>query len=121
MIEFVILKDLPVKELEKFEDQTIYTMARSTLDYTLCGNNFPLRTGNLLKSSMAQGVRQEKQNVYCLDVPAGAEYAEYVWEMPQETNWTNPQTLAQWYASVFENKKELIVHNAVNTALRSVK
>lgn len=120
-IEVKILKDIPVEKLEKFADLTVYAVARNTLDYTLSENRFPYKSGNLQRSSMAQAVRKEKNATYCLDVPVGAEYAEYVWQFPQNVSWTNPDTYAQWYITTYKNRAEILTHNAVNSALRSVK
>lgn len=121
IIEVEILEHLPVDKLDKFVDLAVMGVARGTLDYTLSENRFPYRSGNLQTSSMSEGVRQESNGVYCLDVPSGADYAKYVWQFPQEINWTNPDTYAQWYVTTYNNKAEIITHNAVGNALRSVK
>ena len=120
-IEVILLEDIPVNKINKYVDLTVYGVARNTLDYTLSDNRFPYKTGNLQRSSMAQGIKQESDAVYCLNVPSGADYAEYVWQFPQNINWTNPDTYAQWYFNTYVNKTEIITHNAVNNALRSVK
>lgn len=120
-IEVEIIKDLPVKELDKFVDLTVFAVARNDLDYTMSENRFPYRTGNLQRSSMAQGITKESNGVYCLYVPEGANYAARVWQYPQNTAWTNPDTYAQWFVTTYHNKMEIITHNAVTTALRSVR
>lgn len=119
-IEVKIIKPMNVKQIQKFEDLTIENIARGTLDYTLADSRFPRRTGNLERSSMAQAVRKEADFVYCLDNPVGAEYAEYVWELPQETHWTNPNTYSKWFVAVFKEKNGLITKQAVDNSLRSV-
>ena len=120
-VEVKLIEDLPTDKLNEYVDLVVYGIARGTVDYTLSENRFPRRTGNLQQSSMAQPIRQEANGMYALDIPAGAEYAKYVWEFPQETNWTNPETYAQWYLTTFKNKAEIITQNAVNNAIRSVK
>ena len=119
-VEVKIIKDLPIEELQKYVDLTIYGVARGTMDYTASDNRFPKRTGNLQMSSMAHDPRKENNGVYCLDVPAEAEYAKYVWNM-ENVNWTNPETYAKWFITVYQEKKDIITHNAVENAIRSVK
>lgn len=120
-IEIEIVKDLPVDKIKKYADLVVLGVARQTKDYTNSDSRFPRLTGNLQNSSMAQEVRKEQDYVYCLDVPGGANYARYVWEFPQETNWTNPNTYAQWYNKVYSEKKETITKLAIDNALRSIK
>ena len=119
-VEVQILKDLPVDEIEEYMDLTIYGVARATMDYTLSDNRFPYRTGNLQRSSMAHDPRKEKEYTYCLDVPAEADYAKYVWNM-ENVNWTNLDTYSKWFETVYKEKKDIITQNAVNNAIRSVK
>lgn len=120
-VEVQILKDLPIDKINKYVDLVIYGIARNTLDYTMAENRFPYKTGNLQRSSMAQGVRQEQNGTYCLDIPENAQYAVFVWDMPQETtNWTNPDTYAKWYLTTFQNKKEVITQQAIDNAKRSI-
>lgn len=121
-VEIEIIEDLPIKKIEEYADLVVYGVARKTLDYTYADNRFPKKTGNLERSSMAQPVRKEQQYTYCLDVPQQAEYAKYVWVMPQDTtNWTNPDTYAEWYVTTYKNKKDVITSIAVNDAIRSVR
>ena len=105
-IDIKIVDNLPINELNKYVDLVVFGVARNTLDYTTAENRFPYLTGNLQRSAIAEGVKQEEQFTYYLGA-AGADYAEYVWEYPQSTNWTNPNTYAQWYFKVFQNKKEV--------------
>ena len=121
-VEIKMLENLPTEKIDKYVDLVVYGVARNTLDYTMAENRFPYKTGNLQRSSMAQEIRQEQNGTYCLDVPVGAEYAMYVWNMPQETtNWTNPDSYSEWFLTTFQNKKEVITQQAVSTAIRSVK
>lgn len=119
-VDVEVLESLPKDEIEKYVDLVVFGIARNTLDYTAGENRFPYLTGNLQRSAMAEGVRQESPGVYYLGAD-GADYAVRVWEMPQETtNWTNPDTYAQWYVTTYKNKQEIITLNAVNNALRSI-
>ncbi len=120
-VEIEIIEDIPVGKIKAYEDLVVYGIARNTLDYTLAENRFPYLTGELQRSAVAEGVRQESECVYYLGAE-GADYAVDVWDMPQgTTNWTNPDTYSKWYATVYDNKREIIMQNAVNNAIRSVR
>lgn len=115
-----IPRELPVKELDNYIDLTIYNIARITLDYTNSKQRFPYLTGELNRASMAEGVVSEGNKTYHLGA-SGVDYAPDVWEYPQGTNWTNPNTYAQWYLTEYQNEKEVITSLAVNNAMKLVK
>ena len=116
-----IPRNLPIRELDRYIDYTVYNMARITLDYTLDKHRFPYRKGTLQESSWAEGVVAEGGKSYHLGA-SGVDYAPIVWEYPQKgTNWTNDDTYAQWYMTEFKNEKELIVKRAVENAKRGFK
>ena len=120
-VDIEIVKDMPVDKINEYVDLCVFGVARETLDYTLSDNRFPYLTGNLQRSAMAEGVKKEQDKVYYLGAE-GADYAVYVWDMPQETtNWTNPDSYSEWYVTVYNNKKEVITDLAIANALRSVK
>lgn len=120
-VDVEIIEDLPVDKINKYIDLVVYGVARNTLDYTASENRFPYLTGNLQESAIAEGVRQESDKVYYLGAE-GADYAVYVWDMPQETtNWTNTDTYSKWYVTTYKNKKEIITQLALDNAIRSVK
>ena len=115
-----IPRELPIKELDRYMDLVVYNVARITLDYTNSKQRFPYLTGELNRASMAEGVVSEGNKTYHLGA-SGVDYAPYVWEYPQETNWTNPNTYAQWYLKEYQNEKEIITNLAVNNAMKLVK
>lgn len=109
-------KKLPVKELAQYCDIVVFNVARATLDFTNTGEHFPYLTGELNRASMAEGVVKESYATYHVGAE-GVDYAPAVWKYPQKgTNWTNPNTYAQWYVTQFKEKKELILQRAVSTA-----
>ena len=115
-----IPRNLPIRELDRFTDLVVHGVARITLDFTNSKQRFPYLTGELNRASMAEGVVSEGNKTYHLGA-RGVDYAPDVWEYPQSTNWTNPNTYAQWYVTEYENEKELITNHAVSNALRLVK
>lgn len=100
----------------RYTDLIVFGVASRTLDLTSQESRFPRKTGNLAHKSMVQRTRKEADCVYCLDNPEGAEYAKYVWNM-ENVNWTNPNTYPQWFATVYQNNKELITEYAVSQAI----
>ena len=104
-----------------YGDLTIANIANDTLDLTQADSRFPRKTGNLEHQSAITRPRKESECMYCLDVPAGAEYAQYVWEYPQDTNWTNPSTYAQWFSTTYSNNKDRINTHAISEAIRITK
>lgn len=120
-VEVKVIEDLPIDKINKYADLVVYGVARATLDYTNSENRFPYLTGNLKQSALAEGVRQESDKTYYVGAE-GVDYAVDVWDMPQETtNWTNPDTYAKWYVTMYKNKKEIITQLAIDNAIRSVK
>lgn len=120
-VKVEIPRNLPIKELDRYIDYTVYNMARITLDFTNSKKRFPYRHGDLSENAMAEGVVSEGGKSYHLGA-SGVDYAPIVWEYPQKgTHWTNPDTYAQWYMTEFKNEKELIVKTAVENAKRGFK
>lgn len=114
-------KDIAQDKLDKYEDMVVKGVARITLDYTNSKQRFPRLTGELNKAAMAEGVVSDGGKTYHLGA-RGVSYAPAVWKFPQKgTNWTNPNTYAQWYITEFKNEKELIMRQAINNAKRNIK
>lgn len=113
-------RKLPLQQLETFIDKTVYGIARNTLDFTNSKKHFPYLTGELNRASMAEGVQKSSSKTYFIGAK-GVDYAPAVWKYPQNTNWTNPETYAQWYIKEFKYEKDKIVKNAIAAAKRSIK
>jgi hypothetical protein len=114
-VQVETVKELPVKELAQYCDDVVFNVARATLDFTNTGEHFPYLTGELNRASMAEGVVKESYATYHVGAE-GVNYAPAVWGYPQNTNWTNKNTYAQWYVTQFKEKKELIIDKAVSMA-----
>lgn len=119
-IQVEIVENIPTDKLDRYVDWVVYGVARGVLDFTSNENRFPYLTGELKRSAMAEGVVQESDKVYYLGAE-GTDYAVKVWNYPQETtNWTNPDTYAQWYVTMYNNKKETITQMAIDKAIRRI-
>ena len=110
-VEVEIIKDIPKQDIQRFEDTTIYNIARETLNMT--AGFFPRLTGDLERGSYAMGVVGSNKSY---GIGSTVDYAKYVWEYPQNTNWTNSATLAQWYYTKFIVYKEQIINHATKGA-----
>ena len=105
------LTPIPEKQIKKFMDRTVYNTARITMDLTK--GMYPRKSGTLYDETLSNGV--QGQNAH-YGLGPDVDYAKYVWAMGQDTNWTNKATKAQWNYTVFNNKKEQIVSQAVSRA-----
>jgi len=116
-VEVEMLKDLPIKELDRYIDYTVYNIARITLDYT--APHIPYLSGDMEHAIASYGVRGSNKEYTLGDNTT--DYSLYVWNYPQSsTNWTNPRSYSKWFITEFKNRKELIVQNAVNNAKRGI-
>lgn len=111
-VDIQIVKDLPVDKIDRWEDKVVFEIARKTLDFTDSGSHFPYLTGTLNVASMNEGVVSEGNMTYHLG-SRGVEYAPKVWSYGENTNWTNPSTIPQWYFGVFEKYKNEILQDAI--------
>lgn len=115
-ISVQILKDLPTKQIERFEDRCVYNMAKSTREYTSRSNTYPYKTGKLRSSeSHAPIVGSNKE----YGLVSGTNYGVYVWNMTN-VNWTNSNTQPQWYYNNFRSKGALLTLNAVMKSLKEI-
>ena len=110
-IDITIIKDIPKKKIDKFTDLVVYGAARATLDLT--AGNFPRLSGDLERGAYAMGVVGSNKTY---GIGSTVDYAKYVWDYPQNSNWTNPNTIAQWYYWKFRIRKEQILNQAITGA-----
>lgn len=113
-ISFKVVKPLPVKEISNWEDKVVYGIARATLDFTNTRHHFPYLSGELNRASMSEGVVQETKGTYHLGA-RGVEYAPKVWNY-NNVNWTNKQTIPQWYKGVYNKYRNEINQVALKGA-----
>lgn len=124
-ITFKVVKPLPVKQLQKWEDKVVYGMARATLDFTN-KNAFPEKTGTLRRASMAAGVKTVGRMTYGLGYSEeydgeSVDYGKIVYKYGPGTHWTNKSTVPHWYDGVFKKHKSNIMQDALNIAKSELK
>lgn len=115
-----IIKELPKDKINQWEDKVVYMISRKTLDFTDSNRHFPYLTGKLNEASMNEGVVKLGNKTYGLGA-RGVEYAPKVWQYGENTNWTNKNTLPQWYMGVFDKYKNEILEDAINVSNNEVK
>lgn len=115
--EVKIIKDIPKKQIDQFEDRVVYFSAVGTREYTKGRRAYPYLTGKLERAEVASPVTGKDKEYNLL---AGTNYAKYVYRM-KNPEWTNKSTLPQWYHTVFRTKSKSIVTEAVVHSLKEIK
>lgn len=115
-IEVKITKELPVKQIDQFEDKTIYNCAVLTREFTKGANAFPYLTGELSRQEIAAPIIGSNKEY---GLATGVDYAKKVWGYTNP-KWTNPDTQPQWYYSVYEKRSGVIINQAVVSALKEI-
>ena len=96
------------ESLTRRSDKMLFEIAKDTLTQT--ETTIPMRTGKMRKSSMTAGVKGSNLNYY---IGSYTSYATYVWNFPDNTNWTTPGTNNRWFERVWKEKGQLIQKNVV--------
>ena len=115
-IEIEIKKGLPVEQIQKFEDKTVYNCAVFTREMTKGSNAYPYLTGKLSRTEIAAPIIGFNKEY---GLTAGVDYAIDVWGYTN-VNWTNPNTKPQWYKSEFNMNGGVIVSSAVVHAYKEI-
>ena len=115
--EVKIIKDIPKKQINQFEDRVVYFTAIGTREYTKGRRAYPYLTGNLERAEVASPVTGSNKEYNLL---AGTNYAKYVYRM-KNPNWTNKSTLPKWYHTAYKTRKKSIVMEAVSHSLKEIK
>ena len=116
-INVIIKKDIPEKDIAKFEDRVVYYTAVLTREYTKSLNAYPYLSGELSRQEIASPITGKDAEYNLL---AGTDYAKHVWKM-NNANWTNKSTKPQWYKSVYRQKEKTIIDNAQKRAIKEIK
>lgn len=115
-IEVEIIKGLPEKQIQKYEDRVVYNVAVITREHTKQAGAYPYLTGELARQeAAAQIVGSDKE----YGLAAGVDYAVNVWKM-KNVNWTNPRTEAQWYYAAYTRLPNVILQGAKSIALKEI-
>ena len=115
-VKVEIIKDIPIKQISKFEDRVVYNAAILTREYTKSANAYPYLTGRLRASEVSSPVVGSNKEY---GLTAGVKYATYVWNY-NNVDWTNSNTRPQWYYTIYKNQSATINSNAVSRALKEI-
>lgn len=115
-VEIKVVKELPKKQIDKFEDRVVYNTAVLTREYTKTMNAYPYLSGNLRRSETSAAISGSGKDY---GLQAGTKYAKRVWNMTN-VKWTNSSTQPQWYYNVFRRKGQSIITGAVSKAIKEI-
>lgn len=104
------INDTTMKELEKMPDRITYAVARQTLDRIGSTKITPYKTGKMEATMFSSGVRGSNGNY---EIGNYINYAKYVYAMPQNVNWTNPLSKAQWFETFWKSSGKSVLENVV--------
>lgn len=106
-----IEKPISEEDITRYENFVVLYAAAWTREFTKNLQAFPRLTHELEKQEYKAPItsRANNKEAYLL---AGVEYAKYVFKYKQSSNWTNPNTIAQWYANVYRKNEAEIMHKA---------
>jgi len=101
-----------MKKLEKQPDKVIYAVASITLDmaYPTIPLSDLVNAGKLRQTSKSAGVRGSNGNYH---IGSYTDYAKYVYNRPDTTNWTTPGTNPNWYTRMWNKRSNTILSNAI--------
>ena len=116
-LEAKIVKDIPEKQIKRYEDRVVYFSAVETREYTKGMGAYPRLTGELERTEVASPITGGNATYNLL---AGVDYAKYVWNY-QNAKWTNTKTIPQWYANVFKKYQKRILQTAESRASQEIK
>lgn len=111
-----IVKDIPEKDIDFFEDKVVYYSAIDTREYVKGSRAYPYLTGELERTEVASPITGGNKEYNLL---SGVAYAKYVWKM-NNVKWTNTSTLPQWYYRAFEKRGKTITTNASMKAMKEL-
>lgn len=97
------------KNLDQFQDEVIYEVARETLDRTI--PVIPYFKGELMNSTLAYGVKGSNKDY---TIGSQTAYASRVWKFNDATtNWTTTGTHSKWFEYIWKKDHDNIVSNVI--------
>ena len=100
-----------LKDIQELPDVVVFEIARKTLDLSF--EKIPKKSGKMRASSMNGGVRGQNGDYY---IGSYTDYANRVWSLPEDSNWSEPGTNNKWFERTLKEKTKIIVDEAINIA-----
>lgn len=116
-VEVVIVKELPKKQIQQFQDKTVYYTAMLTREYVKNANAYPYLSGELARAEIQSPILGSNKEYSLL---SGVKYAKHVWNM-NNVQWTNKSTIPQWYYNMYRQKGSIITTQAATRAYKELK
>lgn len=101
-----------MNKLKLLPDKMVYEIARQTLDRVGSMKITPYKTGRMERTMFSSGVKKDMSGVYTIGNYIN--YAHYVYAKPQNTNWTNPKSKAQWFDYFWKSQGKNVFNNVVS-------
>lgn len=101
-----------MNKLKTVPDKIVYGVARQTLDRVGSMKITPYRSGRMERTMFSKGVTRESSGVYTIGNYTN--YAQYVYEKSQNTNWTNPNSKAQWFDYFWRTQGKNVFESTVS-------
>lgn len=98
------------RKIEDMPDKTVYAIARMTLDKVGSMQITPYKTGKMERTMYSAGVQKNEYGYYIGDF---TDYASYVFNMPQRTNWTRGTSRAHWFKDLWNKQGESITNECI--------
>lgn len=112
-----IEKPIDEKDIIQYENWVVMYAAVWTREFTKNLQAFPRLTGELEEQEYKAPIRHDGYAQASL--LGGVEYAKYVFRYKQSSKWTNPNTIAHWYANVYRKNQAEIMQKAKFSASHS--
>lgn len=101
-----------MNKLKTLPDKTVYEIARQTLDRVGSRKITPYKTGRMERTMFSEGVKKDSKNIYTIGNYTN--YAKIVYDMPQSTNWTNPNSKAKWFDYFWRTQGKNVFESVVS-------
>lgn len=116
-VEVKIVKEIPEKQIDKFEDKVVYYTAIATREYVKSRHGYPRLSGKLRAEEIVAPITGGNKTYNLL---TGVGYAKTVYNY-HDVNWTNPSTLPHWYYTAFRIRGSSLLTNALYKSLKEIK
>ena len=116
-VEVKIVKEIPEKQIDMFEDKVVYYTTIATREYVKSRHGYPRLSGKLEREEIVAPITGGNKTYNLL---TGVSYAKQVYNY-HNVNWTNPNTIPHWYYTAFRMKSSSLITNAFYKSLKEIK
>lgn len=106
----VKINEKTIQELKNMPDIVMYATARQFLDRVGSSKVTPYKSGKMEGTMFSNGVKGSNKEY---QIGNYTDYAGYVYAYPQNVNWTNPMSKAQWFETFWKSQGKSVLENVV--------